>query len=95
MCFFFISLPASYFVALPFGYGLDGLWYGYGIGLLILNFLYIRLIVTVNWHEKALEIQEDLERQLERLDNYNKVSESESLLSIKMEHDHDSFFQFK
>ena len=51
--------------------------------------------MTVNWHEKALEIQEDLERQLEQIDNYNKVSESGSLLSIKMEHDHDSFFQFK
>lgn len=51
--------------------------------------------MTVNWHEKALEIQKDLERQLEQIDNYNKVSESESLLSIKVEHDHDSFFQFK
>lgn len=93
MCFFFISLPASYFVALPLGLGLDGLWYGYGIGLFILNLLYIGLIATVNWHEKALEIQEDLERQLEQYDNYNKVSEGESLLSIKVEHDNDCFFQ--
>lgn len=38
--YFFIGLPSAYVFGIHLGFGLNGLWYGFAIGLLALTFFY-------------------------------------------------------
>ena len=55
--FFFVGLPSAYLLAFHYGYGIEGLWYGYSIGLLILVLLYSFLIFTADWNEIVKNIR--------------------------------------
>ena len=55
--FFLISLPASYLFSLTFEYGINGLWYGFSIGLFVLILFYLKLILFSNWNHIVIEIQ--------------------------------------
>ena len=55
--FFCVGLPSAYLLAFHYGYGIEGLWYGYSIGLLILVLLYSFLIFTADWNEIVKNIR--------------------------------------
>jgi len=56
-----VSIPLAVFFGLYLEWGLPGMWFGYGIGLLLLNFLYASLILkSSDWHLISLQIQRDM-----------------------------------
>jgi hypothetical protein len=44
--------------------GLNGLWYGFGVGLLTITVFYIKLLTTTDWDERTLQIQTNIEKQV-------------------------------
>ena len=66
--FFFISLPSAYIIAIRYEFGINGLWYGFAIGLLVINISYIFLIKSANWDTIVLDIQNTIETQLSNLE---------------------------
>ena len=59
-----VGLPAAYIWAIYLGKGLDGLWYGFGVGLFVITLFYIKLITTTDWDEIILQIQNTIEKQV-------------------------------
>jgi Na+-driven multidrug efflux pump len=45
ICFLFISTPCAYVCGFMLEGGLAGMWYGYGIGMIILIIFYLIMII--------------------------------------------------
>ena len=67
--FFLISLPSAYIIGIGYEFGIDGLWYGYSIGLLVLNFMYFRLLLTSDIKQIVMEIRQSIQKQIEELES--------------------------
>ena len=66
--FFFVGLPSSYMLGIRLEQGIYGLWYGFAIGLFVLNSFYINLITSTNWEDIVISIQKSLEFYHENLE---------------------------
>jgi MATE family multidrug resistance protein len=56
ICFLFISLPSAYLLAFKGGYGVNGLWIGYGIGLAFLSISYLITLSSADWDKISIEV---------------------------------------
>lgn len=54
-CLCFISLPTSYLLTFQFGFGIKGLWIGYGVSSFVLTGLYCYVLKTLDWKAVALQ----------------------------------------
>jgi MATE family multidrug resistance protein len=48
-CFYFISLPSAYYLAMHTELGVQGLWMGFAVGQIVLFLLYNWLIMRTDW----------------------------------------------
>ena len=65
-CYYLICLPLSYVFAFSAGMGLNGLWLGMPVGMVVLNFFYAAAVWCPNWeliaHKRRLvQAASDLE----------------------------------
>jgi len=37
--------------------GLPGMWYGYGVGIFVLNVIYLQKVIGADWEAISLQIQ--------------------------------------
>ena len=52
-CMFIVGLPLSWLFGIKLGFGLPGLWVGYGLCSLSLAILYTWILRRLNWSEAA------------------------------------------
>jgi MATE family multidrug resistance protein len=62
LSFFIIGLPCSYLCGITFKYGLNGLWYGFAVGLIFLVILYSLLLIRTDWNSVSTDIRKDIRR---------------------------------
>ena len=63
LSFFMIGLPSAYLCGITFGYGINGLWYGFAVGLFVLIILYSLLLLRTDWTIESKNIRKDIKRQ--------------------------------
>lgn len=54
-----VGLPASYLLGLVYGYGLPGLWIGYGLSNAILTVFYLGILYSLDWVKAAEKAAQD------------------------------------
>lgn len=74
--FFFVGLPAAYLLAFRLGFGIEGLWYGYSMGLLTLCVMYSAILLQSDWDQVAKEIRRRLKESEEALPGVRKDAEA-------------------
>ena len=63
-CFCCICIPCAYLFGFKLEMGLPGMWYGYSIGILVLNLMYGYLIVTdSDWDAISKRVQEEMQEE--------------------------------
>ena len=62
----FISFPSAYFLANNLNFGIDGLWYGLGVGLAVLSISFANIIFKADWESIASSIRDDMKYDLMR-----------------------------
>jgi Na+-driven multidrug efflux pump len=60
---YFISLPSAYLFAFKLEYGLNGLYYGMGVGQTVIALLYTRLLLTSDFKKIAESVSQKLKKQ--------------------------------
>lgn len=62
----FISFPSAYVFANHLNLGIDGLWYGLGVGLVVLSISFANIIFKSDWESIASSIRDDMKYDLMR-----------------------------
>ena len=63
--YFFVCLPMAYFLSVKMEYGIDGLWFGLLVALILLIVHFTNLVYSQDWNAISLEIREDICKQVE------------------------------
>ena len=83
-----VAFPISYLLSFVYGFGLNGLWIGYGASAFCLALLYARVITTLDWSKVAQGASTTDESQINETestqedDDYKRVQTSTELDDI-------------
>lgn len=73
---FLVGLPLAYCTCFVLDFGINGLWYGFGGGLLVQTVLYTGLILKTDWYQISENVQDELQRQ-EEIEIQNQKEEQD------------------
>ena len=73
----FISFPSAYVFANHLDFGIDGLWYGLGVGLAVLSVSFANIIFKSDWEIISSRIRDDMKYDLMRSSNDDECDEIE------------------
>lgn len=65
----FISFPSAYVFGFYLNFGIDGLWYGLGVGLAVLSISFAEIINRSDWEIIAASIRDDMQYDLMQNDD--------------------------
>ena len=75
--YFLIGQGGAYFFSMVMNVGINGLWYGMGLGLALNTIGYIALLTKFDWQEISRECQDEMNNQLDCLQDSTDISDIE------------------
>ncbi|KAL9179593.1 hypothetical protein ACHAXT_008883 [Thalassiosira profunda] len=60
VAYYIIGIPLGYILAIPFGMGVEGLWYGMTVGLCFVSTVLTVVLLRCDWQELSLETRKRL-----------------------------------
>ena len=75
--YFLIGQGGAYFFGIVMKVGINGLWYGMGLGLALNTTGYIALLTKFDWQEISRECQDEMNNQLDFLQDSTDISDIE------------------
>lgn len=63
ICFYFISLPLSYYLTLVDNWGLKGIWIGYGSCVAVLTVILLARLVFIRFDYRGKVIRDRIEKE--------------------------------
>jgi Na+-driven multidrug efflux pump len=76
-CTYCIGLPSAYFLAFKLELGVNGLYYGIGLGISVLFLLYMRLL----WRTDATKMAETISQKIKNRD-FKKMNRTNELFIL-------------